>query len=454
MGEKKQGSLSKTAIISYGFGGAATTLIMAFKNRFAMNFMTDIAGVSAAVIGTWMMLITIFDAINDPIIGGMADRTNTKWGKYRPWMIFGSVALAVVIVMQFTNPNLGNANLIYFIIVMVLFSITFTSVQVSWQALNSVMATDPNERNRLLASRQFLGLVASNAIGIFTIPVITYFGGGAKGWQIITIIFALVAMSSMWFAAWGARTKDYKDSIPNPQKMSFRGNLKLILNNKAAVLGGLSLAGFQLARNVLSAADMYYYKYVAEDVSIIAAAASFTLILNFACVPFMPKIVRMFGKKKAAAIGLLVHMFRPIVTMFLGTGMSRNIIILAVVMTFLGNMISNFALLAMIPDCTDYTEYKYGTNCAALINSAMTFLQKFGQAFSTFIVGLVLSGAGYAADAAISGQVVDAIMANITFIPMIITAVTLVFLYCYPITEAYGRKMREELTVRRKQKKA
>lgn len=122
----------------------------------------------------------------------------------------------------------------------------------------------------------------------------------------------------------------------------------------------------------------------------------------------MPKIVRMFGKKKAAAIGLLVHMFRPIVTMFLGTGMSRNIIILAVVMTFLGNMISNFALLAMIPDCTDYTEYKYGTNCAALINSAMTFLQKFGQAFSTFIVGLVLSGAGYAADAAISGQVVDA----------------------------------------------
>lgn len=180
MGEKKQGSLSKTAIISYGFGGAATTLIMAFKNRFAMNFMTDIAGVSAAVIGTWMMLITIFDAINDPIIGGMADRTNTKWGKYRPWMIFGSVALAVVIVMQFTNPNLGNANLIYFIIVMVLFSITFTSVQVSWQALNSVMATDPNERNRLLASRQFLGLVASNAIGIFTIPVVTYFGGGAK----------------------------------------------------------------------------------------------------------------------------------------------------------------------------------------------------------------------------------------------------------------------------------
>ena len=71
MGEKKQGSLSKTAIISYGFGGAATTLIMAFKNRFAMNFMTDIAGVSAAVIGTWMMLITIFDAINDPIIGGI-----------------------------------------------------------------------------------------------------------------------------------------------------------------------------------------------------------------------------------------------------------------------------------------------------------------------------------------------------------------------------------------------
>lgn len=453
MGENKKSSLSKTAIISYGFGGAATTLIMAFKNRFAMSFMTDIAGVSAAVIGTWMMLITIFDAINDPIIGGMADRTNTRWGKYRPWMMFGSLALGIVIVMQFTNPNLGGANLVYFIIVMILFSITFTSVQVSWQALNSVMATDPNERNQLLASRQFLGLIASNAIGIVTIPVVTYFGGGARGWQVITIVFALVAIASMFFAAWGARTRDYQGSIPDPQKMSLKGNIKLILNNKAAVLGGLSLAGFQLARNVLSAADMYYYKYVAEDVTIISAAATFTLVLNFVCVPFMPKMVRLLGKKKAAALGLVVHMFRPIVTLFLGTAMSRNVIILAVVMTFLGNMISNFALLAMIPDCTDYTEYKYGTNCAALINSAMTFLQKFGQAFSTFIVGLILSGAGYAADVAIDGAITSAILTSVTIVPMIITAVTLVFLFFYPITEAYGREMRSELAARRAQKK-
>lgn len=449
MGERGKSSLSRAAIISYGFGGAATTLIMAFKNRFAMSFMTDIAGVSAATIGTWMMLITIFDAINDPIIGGMADRTNTRWGKYRPWMMFGAVALGIVIVMQFTNPGLGNANLIYFIIVMILFSITFTSVQVSWQALNSVMATDPNERNLLLASRQFLGLVASNAIGILTIPVVTYFGGGAFGWQMITVIFAIVAVISMLIAAFGARTKDFKGSIPDPQKMSFLGNINIILKNKAAVLGGLSLAGFQLARNVLSAADMYYYKYVAEDVTIIATAATFTLLLNFICVPFMPKIVRMIGKKKAAGIGLVVHMFRPIVTLLIGAGMSRNIIVFAVIMTFLGNMLANFALLAMIPDCTDYTEYKYGTNCAALINSAMTFLQKFGQAFSTFIVGLILSGAGYAAKAAITPQVTSAIMTNVTVVPMIITAVTLIFLFFYPITEEFGRKMREELTIRR-----
>ena len=448
-----RGKLGKGAIIAYGCGGAATTLAMAFKNRFAMNFMTDIAGVSAAAIGTWMMLITIFDAINDPIIGGMADRTNSKWGKYRPWMIFGSFAVAIVLIMQFTNPNLGNMNLAYFIGVMILFSLAFTSMQASWQALNSTMASDPDERNLLLASRQFLGLIASNAIGIVTIPAVAFFGGGSQGWQRITIIFGIVVILCMNVAAFGARKRDYKGSIPDPKPMNFMESVKLVLTNRAAVCGGLGLAGFQLARAVLSAADMYYYKYVANDLTIIASAATFTLILNFVCVPLMPKLVRMLGKKNSAALGLILHMARPIMTMVLGVTMTRSMIVLAVILTFLGNMVSNFALLSMIPDCTDYTEYKYGTCTAGMLNAAMTFLQKLGGSFSTFIVGMILSNAGYVAvqGAApeITPAITRAIMTNVTLVPMIITALTLIALYFYPITDAFGKQMRAELAQRR-----
>lgn len=154
-GSAQDRKMSKGELISYGLGGVASTMPSQFKTSYAMNFMSDVAGLHVGAVGVLNTLLIIWDAINDPIIGGIADRTNTKrFGKYRPHMIMGVLLWAVIMVMLFTVPSLPETGMwIYYIIALLLYSVFYTQFTVPWQALNSAMTRDPQERNLMLTCR-------------------------------------------------------------------------------------------------------------------------------------------------------------------------------------------------------------------------------------------------------------------------------------------------------------
>ena len=208
--DQRDRKMSKGELVSYGLGGVASTMPSQFKTAYAMNFMSDVAGLHVGAVGILNTLLIIWDAINDPIIGGIADRTNTKrWGKYRPHMIMGILLWAVIMVMLFTVPDLPETGMwIYYIVALLLYSVFYTQFTVPWQALNSAMTRDPQERNLMLTCRQYGGFIAGAVVGVITIPIVQKSADPRTGWLISVGIVCVTMIITGLCAANGAKRVD------------------------------------------------------------------------------------------------------------------------------------------------------------------------------------------------------------------------------------------------------
>ena len=442
--------LTNGDIISYGLGAGPSTLTAQFKTQFFMPFLSDIAGLNIASIGIWSTFMTVFDAINDPLLGGIADRTNTKrFGKYRPHMMMGSFFLAIVVILMFLTPDLSEGGkMVYYITLMALFTVFNTQFTVPWQALNSFMSPEPHQRNLLLTSRQFIGFIATSLTGIIFVPVVNRFADEKSGWLAASIIVAVLCAVSGFLCAGGARKRDYYMSIPDPERLSFQKQLNVVFKNKAVICTSIMLGSVSLMNAISGALNVYYARYVVKNMGIIAALSITTLILSFLLFPLVPALLKKLGKNRVLVIGLLLMVINPAMLFILRERAAVPMIITGHVFTVIGFLLSNVCTLSMIPDCTDYTEYNYGTVQAGFINAIITFVRKVFRSFSTLIVGGMLGYVGYNIDPN-TPQVMNTILNIKIFIPIILIIICFITLKVYPITQNYGNEMRAKLKEQR-----
>lgn len=442
--------LTNGDIISYGLGAGPSTLTSQFKTQFFMPFLSDIAGLNITAIGVWSTFMTVFDAINDPLLGGIADRTNTKrFGKYRPHMMMGSFFLAVVVILMFLTPDLSEGGkMFYYIVLMALFTVFNTQFTVPWQALNSFMSPEPHQRNLLLTSRQFIGFIATSLTGIIFVPIVSRFADEKTGWLAASIIVAVLCVVSGFLCASGARKRDYYMSIPNPEKLSFKNQLNVVFKNKAVICTAVMLGSVSLINAVSGALNVYYARYVVKNMGIIATLSITTLIISFILFPVVPAILKRLGKNRVFVIGLLLMVVNSAMLFIMRERATVPMIITGHVFTVTGFLLSNVCTLSMIPDCTDYTEYHYGTVQAGFINAIITFVRKVFRSFSTLIVGSMLGYAGYSADPN-TPQVMNTIIDIKVFLPILLIIICFITLKLYPITHSYGVEMRAMLKEQR-----
>lgn len=448
--DQRDRKMSKGELVSYGLGGVASTMPSQFKTAYAMNFMSDVAGLHVGAVGILNTLLIIWDAINDPIIGGIADRTNTKrWGKYRPHMIMGILLWAVIMVMLFTVPDLPETGMwIYYIVALLLYSVFYTQFTVPWQALNSAMTRDPQERNLMLTCRQYGGFIAGAVVGVITIPIVQKSADPRTGWLISVGIVCVTMIITGLCAANGAKRVDYYNSLPTPEKIHFKSQIGLVIHNRAVICAALLLGAVTLVNTMSSALSLYYLRCVVENMGLKAVFSLVSLGISLVVIPMMPAMLRKFGKIKTVFIGMFVILLQSIwllvrrefATDFevIGMGFAGS----------LGFVFANVAVLAMIPDCTDYTEWKFGTAQAGFINATITFMKKFCSSFSTMIVGVALASVGYSASET-SQEVIDMIVNLKIAYPIVLMIVTVILVKLYPITPAFAKTMRAELKQRR-----
>ena len=368
--DQRDRKMSKGELVSYGLGGVASTMPSQFKTAYAMNFMSDVAGLHVGAVGILNTLLIIWDAINDPIIGGIADRTNTKrWGKYRPHMIMGILLWAVIMVMLFTVPDLPETGMwIYYIVALLLYSVFYTQFTVPWQALNSAMTRDPQERNLMLTCRQYGGFIAGAVVGVITIPIVQKSADPRTGWLISVGIVCVTMIITGLCAANGAKRVDYYNSLPTPEKIHFKSQIGLVIHNRAVICAALLLGAVTLVNTMSSALSLYYLRCVVENMGLKAVFSLVSLGISLVVIPMMPAMLRKFGKIKTVFIGMFVILLQSIWLLVRREYATDLEVIGMGFVGSLGFVFANVAVLAMIPDCTDYTEWKFGTAQAGFIN--------------------------------------------------------------------------------------
>lgn len=448
--DQRDRKMSKGELVSYGLGGVASTMPSQFKTAYAMNFMSDVAGLHVGAVGILNTLLIIWDAINDPIIGGIADRTNTKrWGKCRPHMIMGILLWVVIMVMLFTVPDLPETGMwIYYIVALLLYSVFYTQFTVPWQALNSAMTRDPQERNLMLTCRQYGGFIAGAVVGVITIPIVQKSADPRTGWLISVGIVCVTMIITGLCAANGAKRVDYYNSLPTPEKIHFKSQIGLVIHNRAVICAALLLGAVTLVNTMSSALSLYYLRCVVENMGLKAVFSLVSLGISLVVIPMMPAMLRKFGKIKTVFIGMFVILLQSI-WLLVRREFATDLEVIG--MGFVGNLgfvFANVAVLAMIPDCTDYTEWKFGTAQAGFINATITFMKKFCSSFSTMIVGVALASVGYSASET-SQEVIDMIVNLKIAYPIVLMIVTVILVKLYPITPAFAKTMRAELKQRR-----
>lgn len=255
--------------LAYGMGDVGCNFSWMFVGNFLMIFYTDVFGISMGAVATLMFFSRFWDAINDPIIGGLSDKTHTRWGRYRPWLLICAPLTAIILVLTFwAHPDWSQTNkIIYMTVTYCILVLGYTCVNIPYGTLCGAMTQNMDERAQINTSRSVSAMIAIGIINIVTIPLINLLGNGnsQQGYLLIAVLYGVIFAACHIFCF--AKTKEVVE-IPEAQKIPMKKQIQSVLRNKPYLLAllGQILFGFILyGRN----ADLlYYFTYVEGDATL------------------------------------------------------------------------------------------------------------------------------------------------------------------------------------------
>ncbi|HPX06254.1 MAG TPA: glycoside-pentoside-hexuronide (GPH):cation symporter, partial [Tenuifilaceae bacterium] len=283
--------------VGYALGDTASHFVWDMVGFWLMFFYTDIYGISAAAAGTIMLIARFWDMAIDPLIGVLSDRTNTRWGKFRPYILFGAVPYAVLSVLTFTTPNFGEfGKILYAGTTYVLLMTAYAFINLPYSALGAVMSPDTYERAGLNTYRFIAGFVGQFVVTGLALTLAEFFGGGdkAQGFQYTIVLFAFLSL--VFFFITFKTTKE-RVSPPKEQKNSLKGDFSSLFKNKAwlilAIVGIISFIMFAIQ----NAAVAYYFKYYIgneNNVQLFNVVGTVALIV---ALPLSKPLAKRFGNR-------------------------------------------------------------------------------------------------------------------------------------------------------------
>ncbi|HEY0186592.1 MAG TPA: glycoside-pentoside-hexuronide (GPH):cation symporter [Cellulomonas sp.] len=436
--------------IGYGAGDFANNMSWSLVSGYLMYYLTDVALLSAGLVGTMLLVPKAFDAIIDPVIGNMADRTQSRWGRYRPWILFACVPMLVLNVLTFTTfPSWSEGGrFAWASVTYVLLVVAYSLVNIPYSALPAALTRDADARSALASYRMTGAFLSMTLLAFGLIRVVDWAGGGdaARGYQRAAIIFSLIALPFYLIAFWSNKEVVHVPHV----KVRFR-YLFTTLKGNAPVW---SLVGAFFAWGVLQGGlsmRLYYFTYNAGDqllfsnnttvqsaVSMVGAFAITSLVLRVRNKATLPT----FGFY-LAGVACLVCFFLPIATttgVWLYYAMS--------ILIGLGQGMILASLFGMVPDTTEYTIWRYQIHAAGFVSAFITFAMKIGTALSAAGAGWVLSWIGYQADAVQTSSTLFWINFSSHIFVGVLMILGGVCLHFYKLDKATYRRIVDELAER------
>ena len=452
--------------LAYGCGDFASCLYWRTFMVYLPFFYTDVFGISAAALGTMLLVSRIWDGVNDPIIGMLADRTETRWGKFRPYIIYGCVPFAVFGILTFTTPDLSDTGkLIWAYLAYNGLMMLYTTVNIPYTAMLGVMTTSPAERTQLSSVKFVFAFSAGIVVSATLLPLVDFLGGDTpqRGWQLAFVVYGLVAIGFFLVTGFGTRER----IKPAPEKnTSVARDLRYLFSNTAWILLTATTLTWILFIGLRSSVSAHYFKYYiyngAPDTPLPFLGSTFTLTgllsafntlgqaASVAGVLMTSFLASRFAKRPLFFILFTITIACNAAYYFLPPGELGAIFAIEVLNNLSGAPLP-VLLWAMYADTADYGEWKNGRRTTALVFSASTMSQKVGWALAAFIALQLMSFSGFQANVVPSEEVKDSIVSLMSVIPAALGVLSLVIFYFYPLTDKRVNEMNEELKAHRAQ---
>ena len=446
--------------VAYGFGDFACSMFWKLFSMFLLFFYTDVFGITAAAAGTMFLVTRIWDSANDPIMGMIGDRTRTRWGNFRPYLLFVAVPFAIIGVLTFTTPDLSEqGRLVYAYVTYTLMMMVYTAINVPYASLLGVMTSDTNERTTLATWRFIGGFSGSLLVAATATGMVEYFsvaGDAAVGYQRTIMVYAVLAV--IFFALTFAGTKERLQ--PAAEKSSLKDDLRdMAKNGPWFIMLGAGIATL-ISSSLRDATILYYFKYFIGDQEIFCfgemsqtalASIFMSTLLGASIIGVLlakPVSIRI-GKKNTFMLSGVVTAVLSILFYFIPSS--------AVEWIFFVNILIGIASGVLLPlvwsmygDVSDYSEWKTGRRATGLIFSSSSMSQKIGWTIGGAISGWLLAAYGFEANAVQTTESLMGIRLMISVYAGIGALLSVVFMYFYPLDEKYMQNVSVQLDQARK----
>ena len=456
------GQLSFKEKVGYSVGDTASNLFFQTFMLFLLYFYTDVVGLDAAAVGTLFLVTRIWDAVNDPVMGTIADRTTTRWGKFRPYLLWMAIPFGIIGVLLFTSPDFDPAGkLIYAYITYNLMMMVYTAINVPYSALMAVITPNSLERTEISSFRFVAAFVGGLIVQGSTLSLVRYFGGEneAMGWQ--WTMACISGLAVFLFLITFLTTKE-RVSPPSGQKGDFWRDMKDLFTNKPWILIGAATV-FQLVFIVMrNSSVLYYFKYFVKDqqlnlfgntIDLTFETFSSSFLLTGMIVTILGAVLaKWFSKKldkRNTYAGFLI--IAAIANAFFYIVQPQDVLLIYIL-----NIVFSFAVgpvsvlqWAMYTDTADYGEWKQGRRATGLLMAASLFALKLGLTLGGAIVGWILAYNGFAANQDQTAEALGAIVLLMSLYPAVFGVVGGVIMFLYPLTNPMMSRIEEELASRR-----
>ncbi|GIO23757.1 MFS transporter [Oceanobacillus sp. J11TS1] len=431
--------------ISYGLSDTASNLIYQMIIMYLMFFYTDVYGISAAAVGTLFLVSRIIDAFDSPIFGVLIDRTNSKWGKSRPWLLWLAVPFGIIGVLAFSTPDFGDTGkLVYAYITYILLGILYAGINIPITSILPSLTSNLNERNVLVSTRMILASVGVTIVSLGALPLVDFLGNGdqQRGFTLTMTVFGILAVILLIVSF-----KNINEKVEMPgsdQVVPFKKAVKSMKGNVPLYILFFVSFIYTIGFIMKTQTTVYYLSYnlnKPELVGVILGLSSLNVISYF----IMPSLAKWIGKRNIMILGLALMSVGQIGFYFSG---STTPFIIATLIGVIGQGFLMASIFSMIADVVDYGEWKSGIRAQGLVSTVPVFSFKIGMGIGGALSAWVLSFGNYVPNQIQTASALTAIEISFIWIPLVGFILGIVALLFYKL-DKQSEQMMIDLNARR-----
>lgn len=449
MSQVVAGEVKGREMFGHAIAGFGQNLIFGLWSSYMLVFYTDIFGISAGAASIIMLLTRVWDGINDPMMGSIADHTRTRWGRYRPWLLFMSPVIVIFLVLNFSSPDLSpTLKVVYAAITYVMMSMAFTAVDVPYWTMPAAMSSDVQKRSRIISFSRMSTTIATTVLGVIAIPLINALGQGdkQKGYMLTALVVGLVGAG--FYLIGFANIREHVEPVPN-QKITLKSSVRAIAQNRPLLLllccGLLGNIGTMLKQGMV----IYYVKDCVGSESLIPIFSLLFLPGMILGLIIAPTFTKRFDSK-TVFIGTKIFGIAVDVVFFFAGFSNVPLTMFLYALTSIPLGISSVVSATMLTNTIEYAEWKFGNRQEGLISSTQTLTAKIGMALSAGVTGIVLEVANYVPNH-VTSETQMMLHGAFTLFCAVIGAISIVPMLFNKFTDKEHERIVEELKARRKQ---